>query len=174
MVLSDHIVLMNAGAVEQRGSPREIYQQPRSLFAAAFVGAANFMHGVVVEVSASGSAIIEIDGTRLRGTACGDLGPDVPATLVVKHEDVQLATDDPIDGQNVAECTFEIANFVGASLQMHCAFRGQPVVGLVPATRRTMPQVEAGAPLRMAFHEADALIFPATRNGANASQERLF
>jgi len=57
---------------------------------------------------------------------------------------------------------------------MHCAFRGQPVVGLVPATRRTMPQVEAGAPLRLAFHEADALIFPAARKGANASQERLF
>jgi putative spermidine/putrescine transport system ATP-binding protein len=174
MVLSDHIVLMNAGTVEQRGSPREIYQQPRSLFAAAFVGAANFIHGVVVEVSASGSAIIEIDGARLRGTACGDLRPDVPATLVVKHEDVQIATDDSIDGQNVAECTFEIANFVGPSLQMHCAFRGQPVVGLVPATKRTMPQVEAGAPLRLAFHEADALIFPVARNGAGASQGRLF
>ena len=166
MVLSDHIILMNAGAVEQRGSPREIYQQPRSLFAAAFVGAANFMRGVVVDVSANGSAIIEIGGVRLRGTACGDLGPDAPATLVVKHEHVHLATDERIDGLNVAECTFEIANFVGPSLQMHCVFRGQPVVGLVPATKRAMPRVEAGEPLRLAFHEVDALIFPghATRS----------
>jgi putative spermidine/putrescine transport system ATP-binding protein len=160
MVLSDHIVLMNAGAVEQRGSPREIYQQPRSLFAAAFVGAANFIRGVVVEVAANGLAIIEIDGIRLRGTACGDLGPDTPATLVVKHEHVQVANDDPVDGVNVATCTFEIANFVGPSLQMHCVFRGQPVVGLVPATKRAMPRVTAGAPLHLSFHEVDALIFP--------------
>jgi iron(III) transport system ATP-binding protein len=41
MVIADRIAVMNAGRVEQIGSPRDIYEQPRSRFVAAFIGQAN-------------------------------------------------------------------------------------------------------------------------------------
>jgi putative spermidine/putrescine transport system ATP-binding protein len=159
MVLSDHIVLMNAGEVEQRGSPREIYQQPRSLFAATFVGSANFLRGEVLDVAADGTAAIEAGGARLRGTACGELRPGGPATLVVKHEHVALATS-AAHAANVVDCRFEIANFIGPSLQLHCSLDGQPLVGLIPATIRALPEPRPGTSLRLAFPETDALVFP--------------
>jgi putative spermidine/putrescine transport system ATP-binding protein len=159
MVLSDHIILMNAGEVEQRGSPREIYQQPRSLFAATFVGSANFVRGEVVDVTADGVATIRTDGVQLRGTACGDLATGAAATLVVKHEHVRLAASGGDTG-NLVDCTFEIANFIGPSLQLHCSLAGQPLVGLIPASKRSMPEPQAGSGLRLAFPEGDALVFP--------------
>ncbi|MBK8740506.1 MAG: ABC transporter ATP-binding protein [Betaproteobacteria bacterium] len=160
MVLSDHIVLMNAGEVEQRGSPREIYQQPKSLFTAAFVGEANFLRGTVTAISDTGAATIEIFGAELRGIACGSLEPGAPATLVVKRERVRLADQESGDPENTADCVFEIANFVGANLHMHCEFKGQRVVGLMAAATRAGPVIEAGELLRLGWDEADALIFP--------------
>jgi iron(III) transport system ATP-binding protein len=43
MVLSDRVVVMNAGVIQQIGTPREIYQQPTNQFVADFIGTANFL-----------------------------------------------------------------------------------------------------------------------------------
>jgi putative spermidine/putrescine transport system ATP-binding protein len=158
MVLSDRIVLMNGGEVAQEGSPREIYQQPRSLFAAAFVGAANFLRGVAVESSEAGAALVDLGGVRVRGTVCGDLVVGAPATVVVKHERVRLSLPDGAPTTE-PECLFESADFVGANLHLHCTFRGQKVVGLVPATAGAFPRLEPGDTLRLGWDESDALVF---------------
>ncbi|MFC3852923.1 ABC transporter ATP-binding protein [Salinispirillum marinum] len=49
MSMSDRIVVMNQGRIEQVGTPVEIYQQPATEFVAGFIGSANFLRGVVVE-----------------------------------------------------------------------------------------------------------------------------
>jgi len=51
--MSDRIALLNAGRLEQVGTPREIYQQPRSRFAAGFLGAVNWLNGVGVRPEAT-------------------------------------------------------------------------------------------------------------------------
>jgi iron(III) transport system ATP-binding protein len=45
MALSDRVIVMNKGRIEQVGPPREIYQVPATAFVAAFVGTSNFLHG---------------------------------------------------------------------------------------------------------------------------------
>lgn len=45
LVLSDRIAVMNAGSIEQIGTPREIYLQPRTRFVASFLGAVNWVNG---------------------------------------------------------------------------------------------------------------------------------
>ena len=47
LTLSDRIAIMNGGKVEQIGAPREIYERPRTAFAASFLGTANFFSGTV-------------------------------------------------------------------------------------------------------------------------------
>jgi ABC-type Fe3+/spermidine/putrescine transport system ATPase subunit len=47
--LSDRIVVVNAGAIEQVGSPSDIYNRPRTPFVASFVGTLNTLQGVVVD-----------------------------------------------------------------------------------------------------------------------------
>src|SRR5205085_7381015 len=48
LAMSDHIAVMNQGAVEQTGAPREIYNRPRTRFVASFLGAMNWINGVGV------------------------------------------------------------------------------------------------------------------------------
>jgi iron(III) transport system ATP-binding protein len=48
MVIADRVVVMNAGRIEQIGTPREIYESPRSRFVASFIGNANCLPGTLV------------------------------------------------------------------------------------------------------------------------------
>ncbi|MCC8190954.1 MAG: ABC transporter ATP-binding protein [Planctomycetes bacterium] len=57
MSISDTIAVMNAGRVEQTGSPAEIYEAPRSSFVAAFIGDTNFFDGTVKQVEGEYSCI---------------------------------------------------------------------------------------------------------------------
>lgn len=62
MTISDRLVVMNRGVVEQAGSPVEIYEKPRNEFVARFIGYVNILRGVVKDTSeADGSAIIETE-----------------------------------------------------------------------------------------------------------------
>ncbi|QYR19077.1 ABC transporter ATP-binding protein [Paenibacillus sp. sptzw28] len=81
--LSDRIVVMNHGHIEQIASPQVIYDSPQSLYVAQFIGKMNFLKGVV-------------DGGRVRVdhmefTAAGKLSGDV--TLAVRPEDVTFVSD---------------------------------------------------------------------------------
>lgn len=68
MAIADRIVVMNHGRIEDVGRPSDIYMRPRSLFAAGFMGEANFLPGRVISIAegeaqvetALGSAIIPI------------------------------------------------------------------------------------------------------------------
>ena len=57
MALSDRIIIMNGGRMEQIGSPEEIYQKPASEFVADFIGRANFMKGVVKDIDAKACSL---------------------------------------------------------------------------------------------------------------------
>ena len=78
LVLSDRIVVMNAGAVAQQGTPRELFAQPKDEFVADFLGAGNLLPAVVQEVAA-GSVRLDVGFTTLRcpavaGVAAGAEG----------------------------------------------------------------------------------------------------
>src|SRR5262245_31294112 len=65
MAIADRIVLLNAGAVEQEGTPTELYQQPATLFAAEFMGNNNRLEGTVLERTGE-RAVIAAPGRAAR------------------------------------------------------------------------------------------------------------
>src|SRR5262249_61945341 len=77
LVLSDHVVVMDAGRVEQVGRPEEVYRRPATPFVARFLGRANFFAGEVAErgvngiVVALGGGLSVVAGPR-DGVAVGD------------------------------------------------------------------------------------------------------
>ncbi|MEW5958297.1 MAG: ABC transporter ATP-binding protein [Chloroflexota bacterium] len=89
MTLSDRIVVMNQGRIEQIGTPQEIYRQPQTVFVADFIGRTNFVDGVVRGINGDAVAI-EVFGQTLTV-----LKPDSPVSvgrsvrLVVRPEAVQ-------------------------------------------------------------------------------------
>ena len=60
MSISDKIIIMNGGVVEQMGTPQETYYFPKSEFVADFIGEANFLKGKV-----TGTDEIEINGIKI-------------------------------------------------------------------------------------------------------------
>jgi len=64
LILSDRVVVMEAGRVEQIGTPEEVYRRPATAFVARFLGRANFLAGTVAESGASG-AVVALDGGGL-------------------------------------------------------------------------------------------------------------
>ncbi len=87
LALSDRIVVLNDGRIEQVGPPDALYRRPASPFAARFVGDANVLPAVV-ERDGDG-AEIQVGVSRLRAPA-GDAVDEGPAWLVVRPEAVRI------------------------------------------------------------------------------------
>ena len=63
--MSDRVVVMRAGHVEQIGTPRDVYENPRNLFVARFVGEINVFDAEVTEVLGDGRLVGQIEGRRI-------------------------------------------------------------------------------------------------------------
>ncbi len=89
MALSDVVVVMNAGRIEQAGPPDEVYRRPATRFVADFIGRANFVTGTV-RSAADGTAEVAVMGQELRLPAASGHRPGGEATVVVRPESVQV------------------------------------------------------------------------------------
>ncbi|HZZ93095.1 MAG TPA: ABC transporter ATP-binding protein [Usitatibacter sp.] len=90
MAMSDRILLLNNGRIEQQGTPQEMYGRPESLFTAEFMGSNNRLPGKVAEVR-DGRARIEGDGWSLWGLLRGDSATGRDANGVIRLEQVRVA-----------------------------------------------------------------------------------
>jgi iron(III) transport system ATP-binding protein len=90
MSLSDRIVVMNEGRIEQVGPPREVYRAPASEFVANFIGRANFVDGRVLEVREDDLVIEAVGGRGVtpKPLQARQLGESV--RLVIRPEAVRL------------------------------------------------------------------------------------
>ena len=86
--ISDQIVVMKAGVVEQMGSPHAIYARPASRFVADFIGKANFVPAKVVAPDA-----IEITGARVQLPDTGGFVVGEAATAVLRPEAIHLSRE---------------------------------------------------------------------------------
>jgi iron(III) transport system ATP-binding protein len=90
MAISDRILLLNNGKIEQQGTPEEMYATPDTLFTAEFMGSNNRLPGKVIQRNGS-RVTLEINGTTVHGTARGgSVGMD-PATMI-RLEQVRVLT----------------------------------------------------------------------------------
>jgi spermidine/putrescine transport system ATP-binding protein len=89
LTMSDRIVVMNEGRVEQSGSPEEVYLRPATRFVAEFVGETNLFSGTVRGIDGE-VVVIDWRGITLRGAA-RDFRPDIgqPVTAAVRPERIR-------------------------------------------------------------------------------------
>ncbi len=84
MAISDQIIIMNNGNVEQISTPKEAYYNPKNKFVADFIGECNFLDGCVKSKN-----IVVIDGTEVQ-CATGDLNPGAKCSVVIRPEGANL------------------------------------------------------------------------------------
>ena len=99
LTMSDRIAVMNRGVIEQAGTPRDVYDAPRTLFVAGFIGDANLLAGRVVESEDNTVAIRLPSGAVVRARAVDRLGLEDAAIAVVRPESIRLTpTEDNAGG----------------------------------------------------------------------------
>ena len=103
LTLSDTVVVMNEGRIQQIGTPTDIYNEPVNSFVADFIGESNILNGTMIrdrKVSFIGHDFNCVDE---------GFGEDVPVDVVVRPEDIYF-TNDPARTQftaKVKSCTFK-------------------------------------------------------------------
>src|SRR5690606_6363951 len=103
MTLADRIVVLNAGVVEQVGRPMELYEQPRNLFVAEFIGSPkmNLLPVEIIEASAAGATVRTAAGETVRVAVAADrAAPGDRASLGVRPEHLALSGEgDAVSGR---------------------------------------------------------------------------
>jgi iron(III) transport system ATP-binding protein len=133
MTTSDVVVVMNAGRIEQVGSPEEIYAAPRTEFVARFIGGTNILRGrnVAGDVVAVGELALQC--------GAGRLDPSGETAVSVRFHDIRLSIAPP-DGS--------VGNMAPGRVVRH-AFLG--------ATRDYLVELSGGATLRVTAPAAQSL-----------------
>jgi iron(III) transport system ATP-binding protein len=129
LAMSDRIVVMRAGQVEQDGTPAEIYRYPRTAFVADFVGSANLISGrVLASTSNSGSvSLATTDGYTIQGATHGRMAGK-EGTLSVRTVHLALTADQPADAVNTWPVTIIRAVFLGDITQIHVQWGNRELV----------------------------------------------
>ena len=84
LTMSDTIVVMNKGKIQQIGKPEDIYNEPKNAFVADFIGESNILDGVMLE-----DYVVKFFGRKFQ---CVDKGfaPNEPVDVVIRPEDVDI------------------------------------------------------------------------------------
>ena len=88
LAMSDTVVVMDAGRIQQIGSPEDIYNEPQNAFVADFIGESNIIDGVM-----RADGVVEIFNRRF---PCldGGFGKDEAVDVVIRPEDVDIVPED--------------------------------------------------------------------------------
>ncbi len=119
LALSDRIAVMNEGRIEQVGSPTEVYEKPRTLFVARFVGTSSLVEG-----EAKGGVFHR--GGRSWGVRVEGQGRGI---LVLRPEAVRLDPEGPFTAQ------VRLETYLGPVTRVELAFEGTVLKADVPSEK---------------------------------------
>lgn len=167
LAMSDRIVIMRHGRIEQAGTPSELYDLPRTAFVADFIGAQNFLSGRVDRMR---QTLTTEDGIIVHAARIeGDTGDT--ALVAVRPENTTMSRAEPKKERNrirgrVAQ-TMHLGNTMEFVIRLESNFDffcRQP--------RRMAPDVSVGDDVWLSWARDDAAIFPPDNDIAAAKHKR--
>ncbi|KAB8043436.1 sn-glycerol-3-phosphate ABC transporter ATP-binding protein UgpC [Janthinobacterium aquaticum] len=164
MTLADRVVLMKGGHIEQIGTPAELYNHPRTLFAAGFIGtpAMNFIDGVIEKVD--GQTVLACAGYRwpLASSRFASLaaGHKVVFGLRPNHLRAAAADTPGAAGVHGLRCVVDLVELLGAEALISFQCGQVNLSALLPA-HGAGGDAQPGQALALAFDEAHMHLFDA-------------
>ncbi len=136
LALSHSIAVMNAGRIQQVGTPREIYERPGNQFVADFVGTTNFLDAIVSAPAAPGYYRVSSALGEMKVRAVEALQPGEKVILSVRPEDIQLSETRP-EGENVWEGIVDQKVFLGEAVDFQVKLRERALQSRAHPSLRT-------------------------------------
>ena len=154
MALSDRIVVMNQGKIEQVGRPWEVYRHPANEFVANFIGRANFVDGEVVRVERDRLVVRALGGIMDIPQPDDERQPGDPVRLVVRPEAIRLGV-----GEEGFPAIVRRSTYLGELIEYDLEIAGQ----LLIATESDVVRAEVypeGKSITIAFHKDAVYCLP--------------
>jgi len=153
MSLSDRVVVMSRGVIEQIGTPFEIYNYPSTLFVASFVGTLNQLQCTVTDPASgklayNGQTIITASPLQAPGGSV--------VTLMLRPEELRLGSQ---DGENRLTGTVEAVNFLGSIVRVTLNMGGSRLT-LDIFNERRLELPEVGQPQTVSFPAYASWVLP--------------
>jgi len=138
LTMSDRMAVMSHGRVEQTGSPREVYEEPRTSFVAGFLGVSNLLDA---EADPDGKACGLKIGERTFRAEHGATGARGPVKAMIRPERIELEPHDAA-GDNRLPGLIERTVFLGGSHEVHIRVLGGELLRTTVTNSGRPPVVE--------------------------------
>ncbi|HUW42207.1 MAG TPA: ABC transporter ATP-binding protein [Rectinemataceae bacterium] len=184
LALSDRIVVMRAGKIQQVGTPEEVFSDPANLFVADFMGFKNMWKAKLESLSQSPGhldAVVKTAGGSLRARLRYPEGDPRRSALVAAHasgkpvvtairpEDILLRAQ---EGMNTLGCTATLVEYQGQQSQVSACFDASGPEGAADRIDfRSAERVEEGRGLQLGVAPDRLLLFPELETAATTVEE---
>lgn len=161
LTMSDRIAVMNAGNVEQIGSPTEIYDRPSTVFVASFIGQANLWPGRQQRTD-GGYAELTVLGTTLKARP-GDTAIEAGghATLMVRPERIHVSMEAPTGGNAGVKATVRDLTFQGPVVRLSLAAPDDSTIVAHVGPEQNLPMLRPGDEVHVSWAPDASLVLPA-------------
>lgn len=177
LTMSDRIAVMNAGNVDQIGTPHEIYDRPSTVFVAGFIGQANLWTGRQTGRANRDFVEVEVLGTKLKARP-GDtaIEPGGHATLMVRPERVRvsaLSQDAPTGDVAAVRATVTGLTFQGAVVRLSLAAPDGSTIVAHIGPEQNLPLLRPGDQVHVCWAPDASLVLPAADIPTTADLEEM-
>ena len=150
LTMSDQVVVLNQGKIEQIGSPETLYHKPSTQFVAGFVGDGAVFTGTVRHVN-SHCVLVTDDGLALPVDAEAPVGSR--ATMILRPEQLKVAMENPDTTYGVLDVVMEQSFFQGATHRYVCRLDNGKPIAVTPSEtgQKTMAQINPGQRLKLSY-----------------------
>jgi putative spermidine/putrescine transport system ATP-binding protein len=156
--LSDRVVLLTEGRVAQVGTPQEIYQFPRNLFVARFLGESNALHGEVAACDGDQAVVKLVNGQTVGGKCSEPLREGSDAVVVIRPENLLVEKNGaPGDGLDIS---VDEMSFLGETVRCRGTFATSEACTLMIDPAQAS-EVSVGATRRVRWEPSKAVVLPA-------------
>jgi iron(III) transport system ATP-binding protein len=137
MTAADIIAVMNEGRVEQAGTPEQIYREPETEFVARFIGRTNIFKGTLRE------GVVDCGGGLVLRCANSARIQSGPASVSIRHHDVEISRARPPQTENVASGTVTRAVYLGGQRDYTVALPANATVRVLARESISIPEGES-------------------------------
>jgi ABC-type Fe3+/spermidine/putrescine transport system ATPase subunit len=162
VTMSDRIVLLREGKIEQVGSPIELYDHPETIFAAHFLGGANLLEGVMKRIDTRG-AVVDLGEETEVLVSCGKQRVGKLVVVGIRLEKTSIENAPP--KENSLEGTVEGVTFLGSFKRYDIKLKNieQTVQSKIPS--KASKQFGLGERVYVHFEPDDCVLFSSPRHG---------
>jgi spermidine/putrescine ABC transporter ATP-binding subunit len=162
LTLSDRLVVMNRGRIEQAGTPIELYRKPRTPFVAQFLGHPNFLFGTVAERRGS-DVTVQVGAYQVRATYEDAIESGAPVAVVLRAESAVLHRTAPSERANALPGIIAYTVYLGTSSEYEVRLADGIRLRVIEQMPSGIPSFGEGEAVVVSWAPEDSIVLPGSR-----------